>query len=91
VMEQASKRSPSHEGGLLLDPLHKGTRFPLLPKDREDRQRRVPALHRSSVSGFPPPVVRRLASPEPEILHRLLLLLRPLSCYFNNSCRKWST
>jgi hypothetical protein len=25
-MEQASKRSSSYEGGLLLDPMHKGTR-----------------------------------------------------------------
>jgi hypothetical protein len=56
-MEQASRRSSSHEGGLLLDPLHKGISFPLMPKDREDRQHSIPAQHRSSVSGFPPPVV----------------------------------
>jgi hypothetical protein len=60
-MEQASKRS-SHEGGLLLDPLHKETCFPTLLKDCEDRQRRVSTQYRSSVSGFPPPVVRRLAA-----------------------------
>jgi hypothetical protein len=36
VMEQASKRSSSHEGGLLLDPQHKGTSFPPMPKDRDN-------------------------------------------------------
>jgi hypothetical protein len=66
-MEQASKRSSSHEGGLLLDPLHKGTHFPSVPKDREDRQQRVSAQLCSSVSGFPTLVIRRLAPPEPEI------------------------
>jgi hypothetical protein len=66
-MEQASKRSSSHEGGLLLDPLHKGSSLPLMAKDREGRQRRVSAQRRSSVSSFPPPVVRHLAAPEPEI------------------------
>jgi hypothetical protein len=34
-MEQASKRSASHEGGLLLDPLHMRTRFSSVPGDRE--------------------------------------------------------
>jgi hypothetical protein len=52
VMEQASKRSSSHEGGLLLDPLHKGTRFPSVCKDREDRQQQVSAQLCSSVSSF---------------------------------------
>jgi hypothetical protein len=66
-MEQASKRSSSHEGGLLLDPQHKGTSFPLMPKDREGRQRRASAQHRLSISSFPLLVVRRLAAPEPEI------------------------
>jgi hypothetical protein len=66
-MEQASKRSSSHEGGLLLDPLHNGTRLPSLLNDREDRQQRVSAQISSSVSGFPPPVTCRLAAPELEI------------------------
>jgi hypothetical protein len=60
VLEQASKRSSSHEGGLLLDPLHKGTRFPSLVKDREDRQQRVSAQIISSVSGFPHRLLLRL-------------------------------
>jgi hypothetical protein len=29
VMEQVSETSSSHEGGLLRDPLHKRTHFPL--------------------------------------------------------------
>jgi hypothetical protein len=52
-MEQASKRSSSHEGGLLLDPLHMRTRFPSVRKDREDRQQRVSAQLCSSVFGIP--------------------------------------
>jgi hypothetical protein len=68
-MEQASKSPPpsSHEEGLLLDPLHMGTRFPSLLNDREDRQQQVSAQISLSVSGFSPPVARRLATPEPEI------------------------
>jgi hypothetical protein len=67
-MEQASKRSSSHEGGLLHDPLHKGTRFPLVPKkDREDGRQRVSAQSDVSISGFPLPVSRRPAVPEPEM------------------------
>jgi hypothetical protein len=50
-MEQASKRSSSHEGGLLLDPLHMRARFHSVPRDREDRRRRVSALVDSSISG----------------------------------------
>jgi hypothetical protein len=42
-MEQASKRSSSHEGGLLLDPLHMRTRFAPVPRDREERRQRVSA------------------------------------------------
>jgi hypothetical protein len=42
-MEQASKRSSSHEGGLLLDPLHMRTRFSSVRKD---------------VNGFPPRLIR---------------------------------
>jgi hypothetical protein len=51
-MEQASMRSSSLEGGLLLDPLHKGTRFPSVPKDHEDRQQRVSAQLCSSCFRF---------------------------------------
>jgi hypothetical protein len=50
---------------------HKGTSFPLMPWDREGRQRRASAQYRLSISGFPPPVVSRLAClavPELEIL-----------------------
>jgi hypothetical protein len=51
----------------LLDPLHMGTRFPSLLKDHEDRQQRLSAELCSSVSGFPPPVARHLAAPDPVI------------------------
>jgi hypothetical protein len=56
------------EGRLLLDPQHKGTSFPLMPKDREGRQCRVSTQSRSSISGLPHPVIRHLAAPEPELL-----------------------
>jgi hypothetical protein len=56
-MEQASKRASSHEGGLLLDPLHKNTCFSSVPiKDREERHQRGSTHVDSSVSGFPFPV-----------------------------------
>jgi hypothetical protein len=64
-MGQASKRSSSHERGLLLDLQHKGTSFPLIA-DREGRHRLVPTQLRSSFSGHPPPVARHLATPEME-------------------------
>jgi hypothetical protein len=67
-MEQASKRSSSHEGGLLLDPLHKITHFPSVPMDREDGRQRVSAQVDSPVSGFSLPVSRRQAVPEPEMI-----------------------
>jgi hypothetical protein len=68
VMEQASKRTSSHEGGLLLDPLHKKTRFSSVPrKDREERHHRVPTHVDLSTSGFPLPVSRCQAAPEPEM------------------------
>jgi hypothetical protein len=66
--EQASKRSSYHEGGLLLDPLHKRTRFPSVPMDREDGRQLVPAPVDSPVSGFSLPVSRRRAVPEPEMI-----------------------
>jgi hypothetical protein len=50
-MEQASKRTSSHEGGLLLDPLHKKIQFSSVPMDREDRHQRVSAQV-ESVSGY---------------------------------------
>jgi hypothetical protein len=70
-MEQANKRSSSHEGGLLHDPLHKGTRFPSVPKkDCKDGRQRVSAQSDVPVSGFPLPVSRSQAVPEPEMLTR---------------------
>jgi hypothetical protein len=50
-MEQASKGSFPHEGGLLLDPLHKKIIFSSVPMDREDRHQRVSAQV-ESVSGY---------------------------------------
>jgi hypothetical protein len=53
-MEQACKRSSSHEGGL-LHPLHKGTRFPFpsVPqKDREDGRQWVSAQSDVPISGL---------------------------------------
>jgi hypothetical protein len=61
------ERSSSLEGGLLLDPLHMRTRCSSVPMDREDRHQRVSAQLGSSVSGFPFPVSRCQAAPEPEI------------------------
>jgi hypothetical protein len=52
-MEQACKRSSSHEGGLLHYPLHKGTRFPSVPQnDREDGRQWVSAQSDVPISGF---------------------------------------
>jgi hypothetical protein len=88
VMEQASKRSSSHEGGLLLDPLHKGTRFSS-----------VPMIVRTENNGFAPNFVRlfpvfqlwlqhRNRKYKPDIPHRLLLPTSPLIYYYNNSWLK---
>jgi hypothetical protein len=52
IMEQACKRSSSHEGGLMHDPLHKGTCFPSVPqKDREDGCQWVSAKSDVPISG----------------------------------------
>jgi hypothetical protein len=53
-MEQASKKSSSHEGGLLLDSLHMRTRSPLcLGIVRTDVNRFLPRLIRPfPTSGF---------------------------------------
>jgi hypothetical protein len=66
-MEQACRRSSSHEEGLLLDPLRKKTSFSSIPKDREERHQRGTTHVDLSASGFPLPVSRRQAAPEPEI------------------------
>jgi hypothetical protein len=83
VMEQASKGSFPHVGGLLLDPLHKKIKFSSVPMDREDRHQRVSAQV-ESVSGykkkkkkkkkkFPLPVSCRQTTPEPENYNRIFL------------------
>jgi hypothetical protein len=77
VMEQASKRSSSHEGGFLHDPIHKGSRFSV-PMDREDRQQWVSAQFCLSVSGFPTLVAcSPSGSSETGNTNRILL-----TCYF---------
>jgi hypothetical protein len=69
VMELACKRSSSHDGGLLHDPLHKGTCFPSVPqKDREDGRQWVSAQSEVPISSFPLPFSRHQAVREPEII-----------------------